>query len=155
MQNISAIGSVRIGTAIDTQEMAIGCQGREDQNTETMACPQKILTEGSAPSPHSGNTREESCLVPAKKSPGDTNRRRKRALVMREIPLYMLPAALSCCVRAQGEKVYRVVIVRTHWHHYTIKVRCSTKKATGHIIPSQQSAGTVTTCTGKEAADNG
>ncbi|MCX6688773.1 MAG: hypothetical protein NTZ39_03640 [Methanoregula sp.] len=74
---------------------------------------------------------------------------RKRATVMREIPLYMLPAALNCCVRARGEKVYRVVIVRTHWHHYTIKVRCNTKKATEHTDQSQHTDLTNTTGSSK------
>ncbi len=137
MQNLSAIGSARIGTGTEQSVMAIGCQRIEDQNTEKMASPQEILTDGSLPSPRVGNIQAEAPLTPAKESPGGTNRHRKRALVMREIPLYMLPAALNCCVRARGEKVYRVVIVRTHWHHYTIKVRCSTKKATGQPVPSQ------------------
>jgi len=167
MQNVSAtagcgstsIGSVRnisvqIGTGTEQKQMAVGCQRIEDQNTEMMARQKEILTEGSLPSPQTGSIQAEAPQPPAKRSPGDTNGRRKRALVMREIPLYMLPAALSCCVRAQGEKVYRVVIVRTHWHHYTIKVRCSTKKATGQVVPSQQNTGTKTTCTGGEAADN-
>ena len=35
-------------------------------------------------------------------------------------------------VKENGGKLYRVVIVRTHWHHYTIKIRCSTKKAVEH-----------------------
>jgi len=47
---------------------------------------------------------------------------------MREIPLYLLPAALQRGVKENGGKLYRVVIVRTHWHHYMIKIRCSTKK---------------------------
>jgi len=57
---------------------------------------------------------------------------RRRAFVMREVPLYMLPAALRRGVKERGGKIYRAVIVRTHWNHYTIKIRCNTKKATGH-----------------------
>jgi len=142
-------GSIRIGTEIETQEMAIGCQSIEDQTTEKMAHPQGILPDGSIPSSQAGNTQAEALKPPAKKSPGDMNRPKRRATVMREIPLYILPAAPNCCIRAQGEKVYRIVIVRTHWHHYTIKVRCSTKKATMQT-PASGSAVQVSSGEGSE-----
>jgi hypothetical protein len=63
---------------------------------------------------------------------GLVRNRRKRAFVMREIPLYKLPAAIRRGVAERGGKIYRAVIVRTHWNHYTIKIRCNTKKAMGH-----------------------
>ncbi|MDD5187965.1 MAG: hypothetical protein PHF57_07130, partial [Methanoregula sp.] len=40
--------------------------------------------------------------------------------------------ALRRGVAERGGKIYRAVIVRTHWNHYTIKIRCNTKKAVGH-----------------------
>jgi len=58
--------------------------------------------------------------------------RRRRAFEMREVPLYMLPAAIRRGVAERGGKIYRAVIVGTHWNHYTIRIRCNTKKATGH-----------------------
>ena len=148
MQNISATtsecqstamnGSIRIGTEIETQKMAIGCQSIEDQNTEKMASPQEILPDGSIPLPHDGTAK-----LSGKKAGGKAEHRhqtptRKRALVMREIPLYLLPAALQRGVKESGGKLYRVVIVRTHWHHYTIKIRCSTKKAVEQTDTVQQ-----------------
>jgi len=128
-QSTAMNGSIRIGTEIETQKMAIGCQSIEDQNTEKMASPQEILPDGSIPLPHDGTAK-----LSGKKAGGKPEHRhqtptRKRALVMREIPLYLLPAALQRGVKENGGKLYRVVIVRTHWHHYTIKIRCSTKKA--------------------------
>ena len=159
MQNISAItsgcqstamnGSIRIGTEIETQKMAIGCQSIEDQNTEKMASPQEIFPAGSISSPRAGNLQAEASQPTVKKSKRDTNRHRKRALVMREIPLFLLPAALQRGVRENGGKVYRVVIVRTHWHHYTIKIRCSTKKAVEQIDQSRQTDQTNTTGSSK------
>jgi len=152
MQNVSAItsgcqstamnGSIRIRTEIETQKMAIGCQSIEDQNTEKMASPQEILPAGSIPLPHDGTAK-----LSGKKAGGKAEHRhqtptRKRALVMREIPLYLLPAALQRGVKENGGKLYRVVIVRTHWHHYTIKIRCSTKKAVEHtdmVLQTDQS----------------
>ena len=60
---------------------------------------------------------------------------RKRVLVMREIPLYLIPAALQRGVKEKGGMVYRIGIVRSHLNHYTIKIRCNTKKAAEHKDP--------------------
>jgi hypothetical protein len=39
------------------------------------------------------------------------------------IPLYLIPQAITRLIRARGEKVYRISVVRTHYHHYNISVR--------------------------------
>jgi hypothetical protein len=40
-----------------------------------------------------------------------------------EVPLYLLPQAVARLVREKGEKVYRISVKRTHWHHYNVSVR--------------------------------
>ncbi|WAC05760.1 MAG: hypothetical protein OS112_03795 [Methanoregula sp.] len=40
-----------------------------------------------------------------------------------EIPLYLVPQAVTRLIRARGEKVYRISVVRTHYHHYNVSVR--------------------------------
>jgi hypothetical protein len=74
---------------------------------------------------------------------------------MREVPLYMLPAAIRRGVKERGGKIYRAVIVRTHWNHYTIKIRCNTKKATGHRSPVRNRDRTLETYLSKEADADG
>jgi len=39
------------------------------------------------------------------------------------IPLYLIPQAITGLIREQGGKVYRISVVRTHYHHYNISVR--------------------------------
>ncbi len=40
-----------------------------------------------------------------------------------EIPLYLIPQEITQLIRTRGEKVYRISVVRTHFHHYNISVR--------------------------------
>ena len=40
-----------------------------------------------------------------------------------EVPLYLIPQAITRLIRCRGEKVYRISVVRTHYHHYNISVR--------------------------------
>ena len=40
-------------------------------------------------------------------------------------------------VKEKGGKVYRIGIVRSHRNRYTIKIRCSTKKAAEHYDQSR------------------
>ena len=61
----------------------------------------------------------------------------KTALVMREIPLLKIRAALQRGIMEKGGKVYRIGIVRSHLNDYTIKIRCNTKKAAEHKDPSR------------------
>ena len=42
---------------------------------------------------------------------------------MTEIPLYLVPQAITRLIRERGEKVYRISVKRTHYHHYNISVR--------------------------------
>jgi hypothetical protein len=42
---------------------------------------------------------------------------------MTEIPLYLVPQAVTRLIRERGEKVYRISVKRTHYHHYNISVR--------------------------------
>ena len=39
------------------------------------------------------------------------------------IPLYLVPRAITRIIRERGEKVYRISVVRTQFHHYNISVR--------------------------------
>ncbi len=118
-------GSTGTRAAIETDNMAIGCQRIETQNNAEITGTESILSADATPirlkkTGLKGNTRT-----------GLVRTRRKRAVVMREIPLYMLPAAVRRGVKAKGGKLYRIVIVRSHWNHYTITCRCNTKKAVG------------------------
>ena len=48
---------------------------------------------------------------------------RARSRTEGEIPLHLLPLAVARKVREWGDVVYRISIVRTHWHHYNVTVR--------------------------------
>jgi len=39
------------------------------------------------------------------------------------IPLNLIPHAVARLIRERGEKVYRISVARTHYHHYNISVR--------------------------------
>jgi hypothetical protein len=140
MQNVSAqsgcgstsIGSARnlsvqIGTETEQKQLAVGCQRIETQNSAVNSAT--IFASDSTPS---RNAAKQSGHAYTMHRTGLDRYRRRRAFVMREIPLYMLPAAIRRGVAERGGKIYRAVIVRTHWNHYNIKIRCNTKKATGH-----------------------
>jgi hypothetical protein len=48
-----------------------------------------------------------------------------KRLSLREtgVPLYLVGQVVSRLVRERGEKVYRISVKRTHWHHYNVSVR--------------------------------
>jgi len=48
---------------------------------------------------------------------------KRRSMRATEIPLYLLPQAIARLIRERGEKVYRISVKRTHYHHYNISVR--------------------------------
>ena len=48
---------------------------------------------------------------------------RAKSLQVTEIPLYLIPRAITRIIRERGEKVYRISVVRTRFHHYNISVR--------------------------------
>ncbi|MFA7303436.1 MAG: hypothetical protein WC015_02920 [Methanoregula sp.] len=126
----SLFGSTGTRAAIETDNLAIGCQRIETQNSAVNSAT--IFPKDSTPSRHTAKQSGHACAM---HQTGFDRYRRRRAFVMREIPLYMLPAALRRGVAERGGKIYRAVIVRTHWNHYTIKIRCNTKKAVGHRSP--------------------
>ncbi len=41
----------------------------------------------------------------------------------REIPLWLLPQIVAKQIRRTGDKIYRISVKRTHWHHYNVSVR--------------------------------
>ena len=52
-----------------------------------------------------------------------------------EIPLYLLPHAISRQIFRIGDSVYRISVKRTHWHHYNISVR--TKSLPKELAPAR------------------
>ena len=140
MQNVSAqagcgstsIGSVRnhsvqIGTGAETSRIQAGCQRIETQNSAVIT--ETIFPKDSTPSHNAAKQSGHACTM---HRTGLDRYRKRRAFEMREVPLYMLPAAIRRGVKEKGGKIYRAVIVRSHWNHYTVKIRCNTKRATWH-----------------------
>jgi len=41
----------------------------------------------------------------------------------KEIPLFLLPRIVGEVVLNTGDKIYRISVKRTHWHHYNVSVR--------------------------------
>ncbi len=163
MQNISAqagcgstsIGSVRnlsvqIGTGAETSRIQAGCQRIETENSAVIS--ETIFPKDSTPSRNAAKQSGHACAM-HRTGPG--RYRRRRAFTMREVPLYMLPAAIRRGVKERGGKIYRAVIVRTHWNHYTIKIRCNTKKATGHRSPLRRRDQSLATFTSGESDADG
>ena len=164
MQNVSAqsgcgstsIGSVRnlsvqIGTGTEQSVMAVGCQRIETENSAVIS--ETIFPKDSTPSRNvEKRSTGQACSM---HRTGLDRYRKRRAFVMREVPLYMLPAAIRRGVAERGGKIYRAVIVRTHWNHYTIRIRCNTKKATGHRSPLRINDRTLETFLSTEADDDG
>jgi len=127
MQYLSAEGSARIGEEIETIEMAIGFQRIAMQNTGNIEILPGLNLCDATPLPHEGNSG-----ISAQKAGGNPEPKfqfpsRHRALVMREIPLYVLPAALHRGAKEKGETAYRIIIFCSHQNHHTIKTRCNTK----------------------------
>lgn len=60
---------------------------------------------------------------------------RRRSKTESEIPLYLLPHAVARQIRERGDAVYRISVVRTHWHHYNVTVR--TKPVPREIAPGK------------------
>jgi hypothetical protein len=98
--------------------MAVGCQRIEPQDSAVISAT--IVRRDSTPSRNAG---KNSGHTGGMHRTGPGRYRNRRAFVMREVPLYMLPAAVRRGVKERGGKIYRAVIVRTHWNHYTITAR--------------------------------
>ena len=136
MQYLSAEGSARIGEEIDTMEMAIGFQRIAMQKTEDMEFLSGLVPRGNVTLPHYeiqgiSNHKAGENLGHQIRPPS-----RQPALVMREIPLLKIPAALQRGIKEKGGKVYRIGIVRSHLNLYTIKIRCNTRKVAEHYDQS-------------------
>jgi len=58
---------------------------------------------------------------------------KSRSVTEGEIPLYLLPHAISRQINRMGDSVYRVSVKRTHWHHYNISIR--TKSLPKELAP--------------------
>lgn len=41
----------------------------------------------------------------------------------REIPLFLLPHVVAKQIKLIGDRIYRISVKRTHWHHYNVSVR--------------------------------
>jgi len=44
----------------------------------------------------------------------------------KEIPLFLLPHAIARQIRKTGDRIYRISVKRTHYHHYNVSVRTKT-----------------------------
>ena len=47
----------------------------------------------------------------------------------RGVPLHLIPVTVAELIRERGGNLYRISIVRTSLHHYTIKCTCRAKIA--------------------------
>jgi len=45
------------------------------------------------------------------------------------IPLHLIPVTIAQRIRERGGNLYRISVVRTHQHHYTVKCKCRAKIA--------------------------
>ncbi|MDD1687847.1 hypothetical protein [Methanoregula sp.] len=79
---------------------------------------------------------------------------RIRANDEREIPLFLLPRIIAEQVLKTGDRIYRISVKRTHWHHYNVSVRTKALPrelapgCCGAILPGPQKAGTCGIATG-------
>lgn len=68
-----------------------------------------------------------------KRWPGTSGRETVRMTRPKEydlmVPLHLIPITIAQRIRERGGNLYRISIVRTHQHHYTIKCKCRAKIA--------------------------
>ena len=48
---------------------------------------------------------------------------KRRSRTETEIPLYLIPQKIAEKVWEWGDAMYRISVVRTHWHHYNVTIR--------------------------------
>jgi hypothetical protein len=53
----------------------------------------------------------------------------------KEIPLFLLPRIIAKQIMKTGDRIYRISVKRTHWHHYNISVR--TKSLPRELAPGR------------------
>lgn len=51
----------------------------------------------------------------------------------KEIPLFLLPHAIARQIKKTGDRIYRISVKRTHYHHYNVSVR--TKTLPSELLP--------------------
>ena len=51
---------------------------------------------------------------------------RKRSIDEKEIPIHLVPFIIAEHIRRIGDRVHRISVSRSHWHHYNISVRTKT-----------------------------
>jgi len=59
---------------------------------------------------------------------------RIRANDQDEIPLFLLPRIIAEQILKTGDRIYRISVKRTHWHHYNVSVR--TKALPRELAPA-------------------
>jgi len=77
-----------------------------------------------------------------------------------DIPLFVIPQIILKQIRKTGDKIYRISIKRTHWHHYNVSVRTKAlprelAPGRGVIAPAQAPPGPVNRDTAMEAERGG
>jgi hypothetical protein len=70
-----------------------------------------------------------------------------------EVPFRLLPQAVAELIRRKGEAVYRISVVRTHYHHYNVSVR--TKRIKRELAPETVAVFSAVPGNGKEAEKAG
>lgn len=58
---------------------------------------------------------------------------RVRSNDQKEIPLFLLPQVIAKQIRTAGDRIYRISVKRTHWHHYNVSIR--TKRIAKELRP--------------------
>ncbi len=58
---------------------------------------------------------------------------------IKEITLFVLPHVILKEVQKTGDRIYRISIKRTHWHHYHVSVR--TKSLPRELAPARKISG--------------
>lgn len=54
----------------------------------------------------------------------------------REVPLFLIPQVIARQIHRSHDRIYRISVKRTHWHHYNISVR--TKSLPRELAPASQ-----------------
>jgi hypothetical protein len=54
----------------------------------------------------------------------------------RVVPLHLIPITIAQRIREKGGNLYRISIIRTDGHHYTIKCKCRAKIAMEPLVDS-------------------
>ncbi len=66
----------------------------------------------------------------------------------KEIPLFLLPRIIAEQILKTGDRIYRISVKRTHWHHFNVSVRTKALPrelapgCCGAILPGPEKAGT-------------